>query len=302
MMGGSHALTGAAAWVAVTSTAPYTLGWAPLSPTGILVGSIVAAGAALVPDADHHNATIAHSLPSLGPIPSPTKALAVGIGSISGGHRHGTHSIVGTLAFGFVAALANLAIFPSERFGSINVGGGLVALLLIAFAAKALKLSRGGWLSTWGLAAVGASAVTLFAPAEWGWLPLAMIVGVVVHILGDMLTVGGCPIFFPLYPRQPKWLQAMIKNRIVRKPGFAAFFVWILNSAPSAIVRMTLGRMWQPNGFFAVPVLGKTGSLRELFMAAVPVSAYYLWGVIWAFGGLTKTDMSPLFRAFNLLP
>lgn len=302
MMGGSHALTGGAAWVAVTSTAPYAFGWHPVSPTGVLIGSIVAAGAALAPDADHHNATIAHSLPSLGPIPSPTKLLATSIGRIAGGHRHGTHSIVGTLIFGLVAALANLIVIPNDTFGTINVGGGLLALLLIAFAAKALKLARGGWISTWGLAIAGAVAVTLLAPDEWGWLPLAMVVGVVTHILGDMLTVGGCPLLFPLYPKQPKWLKGLIANRIKRGAGLGGFFTWLARSAPSVIVRLTLGRMWQPNGFFAVPLLGKTGSIRELLFASIPVTLYYMWGVMWATAALVGADPTPALQAINLLP
>jgi len=302
MMGGSHALTGGAAWVAIASTAPYTLGWHPVSATGIIVGSVVAAGAALAPDADHHNATIAHSLPSLGPIPSPTRLIATSIGRIAGGHRHGTHSIVGTLAFGLIAALANLVIIPNDTFGAINIGGGLLALLLIAFAAKALKLARGGWLSTWGLALAGATAVTLFAPDEWGWLPVAMVTGVVVHILGDMLTVGGCPIFYPLYPKQPKWLRSLIKNRIARRSGFVGFFAWVAKSAPSLVVRVTLGRMWQPNGFFAIPVLGKTGSIRELVFAAVPVTLYYMWGLVWAICSLAGVNPTSAFQAINLLP
>ncbi len=37
-MGGHHAASGAAAWVAIASTGPYTLGWYPLDATGILIG------------------------------------------------------------------------------------------------------------------------------------------------------------------------------------------------------------------------------------------------------------------------
>lgn len=301
MMGGSHALTGAAAWLAVTSTAPYTLGLVPLSPTGQLLGALVTAGAALVADADHHNATIAHSLPSLGPIPSPTKLLAEAVGGLAGGHRHGTHSIVGVAAFTAIAAAANLAVVPSEQFGSINIGGGLIALLLIAFAMKALRLSRGGWMSTWGYALVGATAVTLFAPDQWGWLPLAMLIGVVVHIGGDMLTVGGCPLFYPWYPKQPKWLKHLIERRLNRERGLVGLFAWIAKSAPSWFVRVTLGRMWQPNGFFSIPLLGKTGSKRELFLAAVPVTGYCLWGAAYAMSSAAGVDLSHTIAELKLL-
>src|SRR5579859_3401709 len=101
MMGPHHAACGAAAWVAVTTRlhadlAPVTqalglgpfafdVGW-PLvhaTPLGVVAGALVTAGAALLPDADHPSATIAHSLPPV------SRALCAGIGAVSGGHRNG---------------------------------------------------------------------------------------------------------------------------------------------------------------------------------------------------------------------
>lgn len=79
MMGGHHAACGAAAWVAVTSTAPYTLGFYPVSDVGVITGAIVCAGAALLPDADHHSGTIAHSLPPV------SEGVANLVETISGG-------------------------------------------------------------------------------------------------------------------------------------------------------------------------------------------------------------------------
>lgn len=49
------------------------------SPIGIVTGALVTAGAAMLPDADHHNATIAHSLPPL------SNAMCAGIGKLAGG-------------------------------------------------------------------------------------------------------------------------------------------------------------------------------------------------------------------------
>ena len=65
MMGGHHAASGAAAWVAVASTGPYALGWYPLDATGIVIGGMATAGTALVCDWDHRSSTVAHSLPSV---------------------------------------------------------------------------------------------------------------------------------------------------------------------------------------------------------------------------------------------
>ena len=67
MMGVTHATSGAAAWIAITSTLPLVSSGAyPLDPVGVLAGTAVCAGAALLPDADHHSATIAHSVPIVG--------------------------------------------------------------------------------------------------------------------------------------------------------------------------------------------------------------------------------------------
>ena len=89
MMGGHHAASGAAAWVAIASTGPYTLGWYPLDATGIVIGGMATAGTALVCDWDHRSSTVAHSLPPL------SNVIAVGIENASGGHRQGTHSLLG---------------------------------------------------------------------------------------------------------------------------------------------------------------------------------------------------------------
>lgn len=82
MMGSAHAISGAAVWVAVTATTVPAFGLYELDPAGVTLGAAVAAGAALLPDADHHNATIAHSIPVAG------KIAAGAAGAISGGHRH----------------------------------------------------------------------------------------------------------------------------------------------------------------------------------------------------------------------
>lgn len=88
MMGAQHAACGAGAWVAVAADydlplSPITeplvasmpwLSWLPdavplgfglldVGPAAVFMGAIICAGAALLPDIDHHNASIAHSLP-----------------------------------------------------------------------------------------------------------------------------------------------------------------------------------------------------------------------------------------------
>lgn len=245
MMGGHHAATGAAAWVAVASTAPFTLGLYPVSSLGIVTGAVVCAGAALLPDADHHNATIAHSLPPV------SRVVCAGVGAVSGGHRHGTHSIVGIAAATALAYGAGLITLSTEAFGELAIGAGIFSLLLVAFAAKALKLVReGGKTGPWILAILVSAFIVFAAPEEFGWLPIAVGLGSAIHIAGDMLTTGGCPLLWPWIPKPPKWWA--------RTP--------------------VLNRCWQPNGYLGIPILGNAGSIREWFFL-IPISAYALYGV-----------------------
>ncbi|MBD7981807.1 MULTISPECIES: metal-dependent hydrolase [Oerskovia] len=247
MMGGHHAACGAAAWVAVTSTAPYTLGIYPVSDVGVITGAIVCAGAALLPDADHHSGTIAHSLPPV------SEGVANVVETISGGHRRGTHSILGIAVFTGLAWLAGLVTIESDTFGTVAIGAGFVAILLVAFALKALKLTRGGRLGPWIGSVTIAVLIALLAPEEWNWLPVAVGLGVTVHIVGDIMTTGGCPLLWPITFKAPRW---------VRRTN-------VLND------------IWRPGGNFALPVLGNAGSVRE-WLLLIPVSAYAVVGVVWS--------------------
>lgn len=253
MKGAHHALCGAAAWVAVASTAPYTLGWYPVSPLGVVTGALVCAGAALAPDADHHDATIAHSLPPV------SEWVCAVVGRLAGGHRNGTHSVLGVAVAVGVAWAAGKVTVQTEALGSLAVGAGVLSLLLVAFAARALRLVRRR-ADAWALALALAAFVTVAAPTTWDWLPVAVGVGAAVHVAGDMLTGGGVPLLWPWEPRPPRWWR----------------------EAP------VLNDLWSRGGNFALPLLGTTGSWRERLLVA-PLTVYAAYGVTLAVavGGLT---------------
>lgn len=273
MQGYSHALSGSAAWLAIGSTSSAALGIYDAPPAVTLAGAIICAGAALLPDIDHPSGTIAWSLPSVEAvgvtlIPSPTKALCTGVEAISGGHRHATHSLIGIAAFTGLAWLSTFVAF--EYHGrSIALASAVYAILLIAFAVKALGIARssarhsrrragvigtvvsgilGSWVGPWVIALGTAGYVTWELEYRWTWLPLAVLVGALLHNLGDSLTVEGVPWLWPLNPKPPK--------------GLAGGFVGVL---------------WQRNGYFRVPVLGHTESIREkVFATALALYTIYL--------------------------
>lgn len=154
-------------------------------------------GSGMVPDIDHHNGTIAHSLPKIGPIGSPTALMCRFIGKISGGHRYGTHSIVGVI---IMTALTWLAVQPEvEIYGKdIPIGAGIIALFLTAFTLKVLKIKSENWLYMWGLSILISGAMTWFYPSDLAeLLPWVVGIGSVVHIAGDMITKSKVPIFYP---------------------------------------------------------------------------------------------------------
>jgi membrane-bound metal-dependent hydrolase YbcI (DUF457 family) len=278
MMGAHHAACGAAAWVAVTTqfevglgslagilpllpdSVTVGLGLLEVSPVGVITGALVTAGAALLPDADHHSATIANSLPPL------SNLVCDGIGRISGGHRHGTHSLIGIAGFIAVAWVAGLWTVETESFGTIYPGAGLLTVLLVAFAAKALKIIPDTMRkSPWAVGLTAGAFITAFAPEEQFWFPIATGIGVVVHIAGDMMTTGGCNLIYPLRLRPPRALASL------------------------PVVR----GIWKRNGHFAVPVLGNAGSIRE-WCFLVPVSLYALGGVAWSISGIEQYGLHNL--------
>jgi len=252
MMGAHHAACGAAAWVAVAGSVPYTLGWYPVSNSGLLVGSVVCAGAALLPDADHHSGTISQSLPPL------SRWVTRGVSAVSGGHRNGTHSLLAVPVATGGAMLLGLVGVHSETFGRIAIGAGLLSVLLVAYALKAFRLTKeGSWLRSWALAISVSVAVTLFSSSRWEWLPVCVGLGVAVHIVGDMLTKGGVSLLWPWEPRPPRWWSGV----------------------------PVLNRVWQRGGNMGLPILGRTGSARE-WAFAVPVSLYASYGAVAAVMGM----------------
>ncbi len=252
MMGGHHAASGAAAWVAVTASTPIAFGWYPVTDVGIMTGAVVCAGAALLPDADHHSGTIANSL-------SPVSdAVVKVVETVSGGHRKGTHSIVGVVVFTVIAWLVGMLAIDTGLEGDLKtilIGPGIVCVLLVAFALKALKITRDTKILPWTASISMAVLIAIFAPSEWYWMPFSVALGCVVHILGDFITTQGVPLLWPIRIRSPRWVRANKK--------------------------LPFDDMWRYGGNFAFPILGSAGSKRE-WILMTPVSLYAIVGVAWA--------------------
>ena len=93
MMGYSHTVSAAAGWLVLSELGVIQI---PNTPT-LIVTTLACAGAGVLPDIDHHNGSIARSIPPV------SGWIARIVGLISGGHRKGTHSILGIIAFWAIA-------------------------------------------------------------------------------------------------------------------------------------------------------------------------------------------------------
>ncbi|MFF3751891.1 metal-dependent hydrolase [Streptomyces sp. NPDC002018] len=222
MMGPAHSLSGAAAWLGVgaaAAAAGHGMPWPVL-----VVGALICAGAALAPDLDHKAATISRAF---GPV---SRTLCEIVDKLSfavykatrkpgdarrtGGHRTLTHTWLWAVLTG--AGASALAY----GFGRRAVLAILFVHLVLAVEGLLWRAARVSsdvlvWLlgatSAWILADVldqpGNGADWLFtAPGqEYLWLGLPIVLGALVHDIGDALTVSGCPILWPIPLGRKRW-------------------------------------------------------------------------------------------------
>lgn len=280
-MGPSHAACGAAAWVALTGdytleladfSVPIGFGVLPVADAGVVTGALICAGAALLPDIDHPSGTVARSLPPF------SGWLSRIVARLSGGHRRGTHSVIGLLVFTLLAWLSQNAALPvgdglrrlaqSSGDGSApNVVEALpgqvwplaavLSVLLIAFAVKVLaflpdRISHANWLVAICLGVV----VAIKPPDHPWWFVIAVALGCAVHMLGDMVTTQGIHLLWPLRTRLP------VPSTFYRGKSFVRF-----------------------------PVLGKAGSGMELAVLT-PISLYAVVGLACALAAWSGVTLS----------
>lgn len=194
-MGRAHVLITAATWAAAAPPVAAALD-RPLQGPALLASTAVAATAALGPDWDHPDATLARCG---GPLTRPAAHL---VAALAGGHRRGTHTLL--CAVLVTAAAALLGSLPT-RIGDVTLPPNWAASAMVGFCAyTAVAASgvgrvfgRGGDALALTGAVVAVLATSHWLPTDWYWLPPALAVGWVMHCVQDSLT-GGCPVFF--YP------------------------------------------------------------------------------------------------------
>ena len=233
MLGHDHALSGALALAAA----------APLLHVGglhLAAALALTAGAGVLPDVDEPGSTIARTFGFL------TGAFAWIVHQLSGGHRKGTHSLLG-VALMTAAAMA-AASWQAGAWVSWPhlwwhlVPAGLILGLLFSAGLRALHI--GGHHGD----AMGIALAALVLWKGWGppgpgpvlahvpMLAVCVALGMLAHIAGDMCTHGGCPLLYPfsryefgLLPQPIRITTNRLAERWVVSPlllAGLAYFLW----------------------------------------------------------------------------
>ncbi|MET7640700.1 metal-dependent hydrolase [Streptomyces sp. NPDC005438] len=222
MMGPAHSLSGAMAWLGVGAAAQaldHPMPWPVL-----VAGALICSGAALAPDLDHRSATISRAF---GPFSKVLCGVVDALSSAvyratkapadsrrSGGHRTLTHTWVWAVAIG--AGFSALAVFG----GHWAVLGILFVHMVLAVEGLLWRAARvssdvlvwllgaaAAWILTGILDQPGNGANWLFTDPgqEYLWLGLPIVLGALVHDLGDAITISGCPVLWPIQINGKRW-------------------------------------------------------------------------------------------------
>jgi membrane-bound metal-dependent hydrolase YbcI (DUF457 family) len=178
MMGTTHAACGVLAFGGATVAIRF--GWSDLA-----LGSTLTAGAAMLNDLDHRNAS---ATKSLGPI---SWLAHWPIHWIFGDHRHGTHSLL------FVAIVALGAQSALDHRHDWYAAAGLCLLMALAWSSGIRLFGIPGRVDDFVSVPI---SIWLVYFTDWDLriVPAALALGALTHIAGDCLTDRGCPLWWPL--------------------------------------------------------------------------------------------------------
>jgi membrane-bound metal-dependent hydrolase YbcI (DUF457 family) len=233
MMGPSHALSGAAVWLA-GSWALQQFADYEQSPLALAVGTAVCAGGALFPDLDlsgkvtqnRGGATVARTFGVVSLFAAEViEKVSLGVYYATklskdprrnNGHRTLTHTIPFTVLVGWGTT------WLGATYGKWAVIG--ILFFTIGLALRGLFdkwAERAGWVIVTLVSAAAAWFTFANLPGDRGYplIGLAMGVGCFVHILGDMITRAGVPILWPIPIKRRMWMPIRLPSSIALRTG-----------------------------------------------------------------------------------
>ncbi len=204
MLGHSHAMSGLAAGAATLPLAPVQ------GPLEQMAWVAAWGGFALLPDLDQGGMRWRGPVPKLsgstvarmwGPV---TTTLASGIAVVARGHRNGTHDVVlAPVVLGLLASLAALHPVSSLVLMALAIGLALQACHVV-IPGRVERTVVGNLVISFA----GAWWLTSSGDLALPWLPWAVAGGVLTHIAGDWLTVGGVPVPLTWIDGRPRRVAA----------------------------------------------------------------------------------------------
>lgn len=251
VMGPTHAMSGAAAWLvaapAVSAAAGHTL-----TVPEVALGAAVCAGSALLPDWDMPGTTVSGSH---GPL---SEGIAHVVGALSlaiynatktsrddhrnNGHRTFTHTILAAVLAGFAVSTLGATLGKPFTVGVLFFTFGLAIRGLMNEFAK-----KEGWLVVTGLSAAGAWVAYENLPAgSFWWLGFAVTAGMILHDLGDMVTMEGAVLTAPLVHRHGKAWWEWAPPSFLRFRAGKKFEYGILLPALTAVTVLASIKLWDP--------------------------------------------------------
>jgi membrane-bound metal-dependent hydrolase YbcI (DUF457 family) len=260
MMGPSHALSGAAAWLAGSWALDHFAGYEQ-SALAVAVGTLVCAGAALFPDLDlsgkvtrnQGGATVARTFGVFSLfVAEVIEKISLGIYTATklrrdprrnNGHRTFTH----TLPFCVLVGWGTTAL--CAHFGKWAVVG--IVFLMAGLALRGLFdkwAERAGWVIVTLSSAVIAWFTAANLPGDRGYPMLGFAVGFgcFVHLLGDIVTSAGIPILWPIPVGRRMWRMIGVPNGVAVKVGGKVETV-VLRTAFTLIALLAVAGMFAPN-------------------------------------------------------
>jgi membrane-bound metal-dependent hydrolase YbcI (DUF457 family) len=260
MMGPSHALSGAAAWLAGSWTLNYFDQYHQ-TPTQIAIGTAVCAGGALLPDLDlsgrvtsgKGGATVANTFGRVSLfVAEVVEKVSLVVYDATrmkhDPHRHNGHRTL-THTVPFAAGIGLLTTWACGAGGKWAVISTL--FLMLGLALRGLLhtwAERAGWIPITIVSAAAAYATYLYLPANRGYplLGVAVGVGCLIHLLGDIITRAGVPILWPIPTGRRMWRMIGVPNVLAVSVGgrverlLRGSFVLVCVAAAIAIVAPTI--------------------------------------------------------------
>jgi membrane-bound metal-dependent hydrolase YbcI (DUF457 family) len=257
MMGPSHALSGAAVWLAGSWAFEQFAGYHQ-SPLELAVGTAVCAGGALFPDLDlsgkvtrnQGGATVARTFGVVSLfVAEVVEKLSLGVYYATklskdprrnNGHRTLTHTIPFTVLVGWGTTALCAA------YGKWAVVG--ILFFMFGLALRGLFdrwAERAGWVIVTLTSAAAAWYTFANLPGDRGYplIGLAVGVGCFVHILGDMITKAGVPILWPIPIKRRMWTMVGLPNSIALRTGSKAEVIVLRGVLTGLAVLSAVGLM-----------------------------------------------------------